>query len=117
MLRNQPPCTQDDVVRWVQQTTASQGLPEKIADATILRKVAILLRPALATGSPVMPRAQSPKGRVEGSSLPTPGLEPVSTQTAPSGGSVLTDLTDAECVQLERAATRLLQALEARHKA
>jgi hypothetical protein len=117
MLRNQLPFTHDDVVRWVRESTASQGLPEKIADPTILRKVAILLRPALATGFSVTLRAEPPKGRANGSSLPTPGLEPASTQTAPSEGSALTGLTDAECVQLERAATRLLQALEARHKA
>jgi len=37
-----------EVVAWVRASCAAQGVPEKIADQTILRKVAVLLRPELA---------------------------------------------------------------------
>ncbi len=46
------------VVAWVRASCEEQGLPEKVSDPTILRKVAVLLRPALA-GLPVPNRRYS----------------------------------------------------------
>jgi len=48
----------DQVVAWVRASCEAQGWPEKITDATVLRKVAVLLRPALA-GSPIPKRRYS----------------------------------------------------------
>ena len=45
-----------EVVEWVRRTTRAQGLPEKVTDPTILRQVAVLLRPSLA-------RLPAPKAR------------------------------------------------------
>ena len=46
------------VVAWVRASCEAQGLPEKVSDPTILRKVALLLRPGLA-GLPVPNRRYS----------------------------------------------------------
>ena len=48
----------DQVVAWVRASCEAQGLPEKVTDPVILRKVAVLLRPALA-GSPMPKRRYS----------------------------------------------------------
>ncbi len=55
---NVPPVDHATVVAWVRATCAAQGLPEKVSDPTILRKVAVLLRPGLA-GLPVPNRRYS----------------------------------------------------------
>jgi hypothetical protein len=49
------PLAHAEVVAWVRASCEAQGLPEKITDQTILRKVAVILRPGLA-GLPVPKR-------------------------------------------------------------
>lgn len=107
----------------MRQSTASQGLPEKVADPTILRKVAILMRPGLAGRSMLPARVSLPEGSrvvaAKGALGPHPAASPVErarTQIASDHdeSSILVGLSDADCVQLERAATLLLHALEAR---
>jgi hypothetical protein len=48
MPRQNRQITPEEVVQWVRESTAAQGLPEKVTDPTVLRKVAILMRPQLA---------------------------------------------------------------------
>jgi hypothetical protein len=52
------PIDQAAVVAWVRASCEEQGITEKVSDPTILRKVAVLLRPALA-GLPVPNRRYS----------------------------------------------------------
>lgn len=48
MPRQNRQITPEEVVQWVRESTVAQGLPEKVTDPTVLRKVAILMRPQLA---------------------------------------------------------------------
>ena len=103
----------DEVVEWVRKSTASQGLPEKVTDPTILRKVAILMRPELAG------RSMPPIGRSLGKRSPgTPGprapgrraaeavFEHSKAHATPDLVGLLTvGLSDADCLQLELSAT------------
>jgi hypothetical protein len=112
----------DEVVEWVRKSTASQGLPEKVTDPTILRKVAILMRPELAG------RSMPPIGRSLGKGSPgTRGPRASGRRAAEAVfehskahvtpdlvGPLTVGLSDADCLQLERATARMLHALEAR---
>lgn len=112
----------DEVAEWVRKSTASQGPPEKVADPTILRKVAILMRPSLAGRSGVPTRGSITQGSsaaAGGTPSPHPAAgqhERARAQTSSdyNEGSVLAGLSDADCAHLERAARGLLRALEAR---
>jgi hypothetical protein len=108
------------VVEWVRKSTAAQGLPERVTDPTILRKVAILMRPELA-GRSMPPNRMN----LRNGSPKTPGASASETRAAQGhfeysaakakrdlAGPLLLDLSDDDRLQLERAITRLLQALE-----
>ncbi len=77
------------VIAWVRATTAAQGLPEKVLDPTILRAVAVLLRPGLA-GLPAPRRRYSRR------------VEPVATTDRRSNDDVVEEGSDDAVLSRQR---------------